>query len=76
MKYPLLILTAVCLWIGANASATCAAQGDFSTVERQFQQLPIEARRLTGPLFWLHGDETKDRLDMYVGKVKWEEPYI
>ena len=29
----------------------------------------MEARRLTGPLFWLHGDESKERLEMYVGKV-------
>ncbi|HEY5910344.1 MAG TPA: glycosyl hydrolase [Verrucomicrobiae bacterium] len=29
----------------------------------------METRRLTGPLFWLHGDESKERLEMYVGKV-------
>jgi hypothetical protein len=29
----------------------------------------MEARRQTGPLFWLHGDESRQRLDMYVGKV-------
>jgi hypothetical protein len=40
-----------------------------ASLERQFRELPIDARRLTGPLFWLHGDETKDRLEMYVGKV-------
>lgn len=38
-------------------------------LERQFRELPIEARRLTGPLFWLHGDESQQRLEMYVGKV-------
>ena len=33
-------------------------------LEEQFRELPMEARRLTGPLFWLHGDEneTKQRL--------------
>ena len=36
---------------------------------RDFQQLPMEARRLTGPLFWLHGDESPARLTEYVGKV-------
>ena len=29
----------------------------------------MEAKRLTGPLFWLHGDESKERLEMYLGKV-------
>ena len=31
----------------------------------------MEARRLTGPLFWLHGDdnETKERLEFYLDKV-------
>ena len=39
------------------------------TLEKQFRELPMEARRLTGPLFWLHGDESKERLEMYLGKV-------
>lgn len=42
---------------------------DWSTVERQFRELPMEARRLTGPLFWLHGDESQERLEMYLEKV-------
>jgi hypothetical protein len=40
-----------------------------NAVEKQFRELPLEARRLTGPLFWLHGDESQQRLEMYVGKV-------
>jgi hypothetical protein len=52
-----------------TVSAAFAAEGDFADLERQFQQLPIEARRLVGPLFWLHGDESPERLEMYVGKV-------
>lgn len=40
-----------------------------AALEQQFRQLPQEARRLTGPLFWLHGDESKERLEMYVAKV-------
>jgi len=41
------------------------------TLEEQFRNLPMEARRLTGPLFWLHGDEneTKERLEGYLEKV-------
>ena len=52
------------------ASARAAdSPSDFSTVEKQFRELPLEARELTGPLFWLHGDESRERLEMYVGKV-------
>ena len=69
MKYSHIVLTAVGLWLGAIVSAAYAAQGDFADLERQFQQLPIEARRLVGPLFWLHGDDSPERLEMYVGKV-------
>lgn len=29
----------------------------------------MEARRLTGPLFWLHGDESRERLEEYVAKI-------
>ena len=40
-------------------------------IQREFCELPMEARRLTGPLFWLHGDEneTKERLEFYLDKV-------
>lgn len=37
-------------------------------LEKQFRELPMEARRLTGPLFWMHGDdnETPERLKEYL----------
>lgn len=40
-------------------------------IEKNFRELPMEARRFTGPLFWLHGDEneTRERLESYLGKV-------
>lgn len=38
-------------------------------VERSFRELPLESRQLTGPLFWLHGDESRERLELYVEKV-------
>ncbi len=38
-------------------------------LERRFSELPMEARRLTGPLFWLHGDETPARLELELAKV-------
>ena len=55
----------IALLLGA-ASLCVAAPADLET---PFRELPMEARRLTGPLFWLHGDESKERLEMVVGKV-------
>jgi len=52
----------------ADPEAGSAPQG-VAALERQFRELPPEARRHTGPLFWLHGDDSKERLEMYVGKV-------
>lgn len=42
---------------------------DFAALEKQFRDLPMEARRLTGPLFWLHGDESAERLQACLEKV-------
>ena len=69
MRFAHVLLLIGALWFGAFASAAMAGQKDMATLEHEFRELPIEARRLTGPLFWLHGDESKDRLEMYVGKV-------
>jgi hypothetical protein len=40
-------------------------------MESRFRDLPMDARRLTGPLFWMHGDanETPERLGYYLEKV-------
>ncbi len=46
-----------------------AAEPSMDLLEKQFRELPGEARQWTGPLFWLHGDESQERLEMYVGKV-------
>jgi hypothetical protein len=54
------------LFLGMVALAA-AARG--MPLEQQFRELPIEARRLTGPLFWLHGDETPERLNEVLDKV-------
>jgi len=45
--------------------------GEHDALETRFRELPMEARRLTGPLFWMHGDanETRERLEGYVEKV-------
>ena len=52
-------------------SLAVSAAGDLDRLETQFRELPMEARRLTGPLFWMHGDanETPDRLEFYLEKV-------
>ena len=59
-----------CLATGLTlAPDLCTAEPSLATLELQFRELPTEARRLTGPLFWLHGDESRERLEMYVAKV-------
>ncbi|MGA2500615.1 MAG: glycosyl hydrolase [Tepidisphaeraceae bacterium] len=40
-----------------------AQEPTIATLEDQFLKMPMEARRHTGPLFWLHGDETKAQLE-------------
>jgi len=52
----------------ADAGAR-SADPSITGLEEQFRELPPEARRFAGPLFWLHGDESKERLETYVGKV-------
>lgn len=65
------ILNIVIALITILPSQTIRAGGgeDWAALEKQFLELPVEARRLTGPLFWLHGDESKERLEMYLEKV-------
>ena len=40
-----------------------------ATLEQQFRELPMSAKRQTGPLFWLHGDESPERLNAELDKV-------
>ena len=57
-------LAPLLLSVGLGAClAAGGAEPAFRDVERQFRELPLPARRLTGPLFWLHGDETKAQLE-------------
>ena len=64
-----LILLSMLLCLPSLAPAQTLPQGDMATMETLFRELPMEAKRLTGPLFWLHGDEAKARLEMYLDKV-------
>lgn len=61
--------TPVCLLFVLATASLATANPEL--LERQFRELPMDARRLTGPLFWLHGDdnETKERLEAYLEKV-------
>jgi hypothetical protein len=59
------LLSIIMLGVASHATA----QDDLKTLERRFSDLPPESRRLTGPLFWLHGDESDDRLRQYVNIV-------
>jgi hypothetical protein len=55
--------------LGACAGQAQAGEADLAVLEKQFVEMPMEARRLTGPLFWLHGTESRERLQMYLEKV-------
>ena len=65
------------LWRALGAAALAAAlvpaapagEPGLGEVEQQFRTLPAQARRLTGPLFWLHGDETRQQLEGELAKV-------
>src|SRR5271157_2764749 len=46
-----------------------AGEPTIGELERRFHELPAEARRLTGPLFWLHGDESRAVLQTELDKV-------
>ncbi len=63
-----LLRVSVLVWV-AMCAIPIWAQSDLQELESQFRELPLSARRLTGPLFWLHGDESEQLLRMYVGKV-------
>ena len=41
----------------------------YADMEKDFRDLPMAAREMTGPLFWMHGTESEARLREYVGRV-------
>ena len=56
--------------VGLSVCAASAGWGNaWQTLEAQFKTTPPEARRFTGPLFWMHGDESKELLEAMVDKV-------
>ncbi|MCE5268053.1 MAG: hypothetical protein LLG00_09225, partial [Planctomycetaceae bacterium] len=69
MKSMFIAIAALSSWLAMAGSTVMAAPDDFATLERQFRELPMEARRLTGPLFWLHGDETREQLEAEIARI-------
>jgi hypothetical protein len=63
-----ILIAGTCLWTVLNG-APRAAGDDIALLEKQFVGLPMEARRLTGPLFWMHGDESRAQLEGELQKV-------
>jgi hypothetical protein len=58
------------IWTIPPSPPLPAAEADnWGRVEKQFRELPKEARELTGPLYWLHGDESKELLEKELDKV-------
>lgn len=57
------------LTVSAFGAGAPGAEPTVAELEKDFRQLPVEARRLIGPLFWLHGDESPELLEEYVAKV-------
>ncbi len=55
--------------LAATVIGIARGDDDLTRLETQFRTLPLPARRLTGPLFWLHGCESQERLDSYLEKV-------
>ena len=58
MKSNLIIYLTLC-----TPALVGAVEPPLATLEKQFREVPMEARRHTGPLFWMHGDETKAQLE-------------
>ena len=66
------MITALAVLVNvAVLGAAESNERNLRALEKRFRELPMEARRLTGPLFWLHGDENEsaERLGMYLEKV-------
>lgn len=64
-----LLVAALPIWASVLVGYQDARCDNLSSLESRFRKLPMEARRLTGPLFWLHGDESPERLESYLERV-------
>ena len=66
---PLVLAVALAVGMVLGSPRAEAKEADWEALERQFRELPMEARRLTGPLFWLRGDEGPELLETMLEKV-------
>ncbi len=55
--------------LACGRPVAAAGSPPFEVLETQFRTLPPAARQWIGPLFWLHGDESPERLREYVARV-------
>ncbi|MGE5611644.1 MAG: hypothetical protein ACM359_20520, partial [Bacillota bacterium] len=71
MPRRLMLLVMGALLVGGCASQKRLVESktEFAGLEQQFRDVPMEARRLTAPLFWLHGEESKEQLELYIAKM-------
>ncbi|MCX7006800.1 MAG: glycosyl hydrolase [Kiritimatiellaeota bacterium] len=46
-----------------------ATEKSWNELEQLFRGVPMEARRCTGPLFWMHGDESQAQLEGELARV-------
>ena len=53
----------------AASPAFAAEASGIVQLEEQFRTMPMEARRMTGPLFWMHGDESRSQLEAELQNV-------
>ena len=65
----LLAVSAIACLLFVFMPAVRAAENAGGWLEPKFHDLPAESRRALGPLFFLHGDETRARLELEVAKV-------
>lgn len=73
MKH-ILILTSVltpvlAAFLSTLLSALPLQAREWTETENDFRMIPEAARQMTGPLFWMHGDESQSRLESMVDVV-------
>lgn len=69
LGHPTILIVFLLAASASGAFLRAAEPARLADLEKQFHTLPAEARRMTGPLFWLHGDESAERLRTYLEKV-------
>jgi len=67
MKSQLLVMASS--MVVAVSLQAAGGEPSLQELERQFRDVPMEARRFTGPLYWLHGDESQAQLEGELARV-------